>query len=241
MSEFPYLYRNSRAEARRQGELEMWQKSHLVNVDCRKAIEEAISEGFSGEYLDENCAQSVIDRYGFKRVNYVLANTLQRLRRNERINEGYMQWGEHIFIPPDAAYNREFAVRCHPHALENFVAQSREAYQALGLFGPEHCVEDGRGLDYTGKVLVLSPDTLKESCWSAENMLWLAEGGFGCSPTATGRAVYATCLGDGEQTRWDRADFTGILKDEFLPDWAQEKLEELRGQKQSGPSMDGMG
>ena len=68
----------------------------------------------------------------------------------------------------------------------------------------------------------------------------LAEGGFGCSPTASGRAVYATCLGDGEQKRWNRADFIGVLKDEFLPDWAREKLNELQAQKQRGSAMGGM-
>ena len=31
-------------------------------------------------------------------------------------------------------------------------------------------------------------------------------------------------------TRWNRADFVGVLKEEFLPDWAEEKLEKLRGQ-----------
>ena len=88
-------------------------------------------------------------------------------------------------------------------------------------------VEDVDQLE--GSVLVMIPPyTLKESCWSPENQLWLATGGFGCSPSAAGRAVYATCLGDGEQTRWDRSDFIGILKEEHLPDWARESLEQLR-------------
>ena len=68
----------------------------------------------------------------------------------------------------------------------------------------------------------------------------LAEGGFGCSPTASGRAVYATCLGDGEQTRWNREDFTGVLDGQYLPGWAQEKLDELQTQKPSDPVMGGM-
>ena len=241
MAEFPGLYCNSRAEARRHGELDMWQKSHLANIDCCKAIEAAVSTGFNGEHLDESCVQGVIDQYGFKRVNFVLANTLQRLRRNEQISDLIMQWGNRIFIPPDAVYTREFAVQCHPYALADFVAQTGEAYHALGLFGPEHCVSGGGGLDYTGRVLVMSPNTLRESCWNPRNQLWLAEGGFGCSPTASGQAVYATCLGDGERTRWNRTDFTGVLKDEFLPDWSREKLDELQAQKQSGPAMGGMG
>ena len=55
--------------------------------------------------------------------------------------------------------------------------------------------------------------------------------------------MYATCLGDGEKTRWNRSDFIGALDEQYLPDWAQEKLEELRGQEQrqtGGPIMGGM-
>ncbi len=68
------------------------------------------------------------------------------------------------------------------------------------------------------------------------------EGGFGCSPESRGRAVYATCLGDGEKTRWNRDDFLGVLDEQYLPDWAREKLEELRGPNQEpncGPVADG--
>lgn len=66
-------------------------------------------------------------------------------------------------------------------------------------------------------MLVMSPFTLKESYWAPENQLWLATGGFGCSPTAVGRAVYATCLSDGEKTRWNREDFIGVLRDSICP------------------------
>ena len=135
MAEFPGLYCNSRAEARRRGELDMWQKSHLANIDCCKAIEAAVSSGFNGERLDESCVQGVIDQYGFKRVNYVLANTLQRLRRNEQISDLIMQWGNRIFIPPDAVYTREFAVQCHPYALDDFVAQTGRHTMRLGCSG----------------------------------------------------------------------------------------------------------
>ena len=63
--------------------------------------------------------------------------------------------------------------------LDGFVSFYRKAVQALNLFGAEHCVGDRAEQDYTGKVLVLSPDTLKESCWSQETSsgmpmtLWL--------------------------------------------------------------------
>ena len=83
----------------------------------------------------------------------------------------------------------------HSTVLNGFVSEYRKAVQALNLFGAEHCEPDSYAkLDYEGKVLVLSPDTLRESCWN-------------------------------------RAEFVGVLKEEHLPDWAMDKLEQMRSQE----------
>ena len=49
----------------------------MLNCDCARAIERAISENYKDNHLGE-CAKSVIDLYGFERVNWVLKNTVQR-------------------------------------------------------------------------------------------------------------------------------------------------------------------
>ena len=69
-----------------------------------------------------------------------------------------------------------------------------------------------------------------------------AHDGFGCSPHAIGRSIRCTCLGDGETTRWNRTDFVGVLKEEFLPEWANAKLEQLSAHQsqQHTPGMNGM-
>ena len=68
-----------------------------------------------------------------------------------------------------------------------------------------------------------------------------ARSGFGCEPHSSGRAVFATCLSDGETARWNREDFIGVLDDKFLPDWAREKLAEMMTQEQTdAPTMGGM-
>lgn len=66
-----------------------------------------------------------------------------------------------------------------------------------------------------------------------------AHDGFGCSPHAIGRSIRCTCLGDGEHTRWNRSDFIGVLQENLLPEWAEEKLNELTGQNVDH-SMEGM-
>ncbi len=226
LKDHPYLYLGSISEARRYNELDKWRASHEQNIACKRAIEEAIRKGFDGMYLNGDCAQSVIDSFGFKRVGWVLANTLQQKKDDGRFSPRNKEWAAGTFIPPSDR-NYDFTVESHPAVLDGFVNLFRKAQAELQMFDCSHC-DTMTGQELTGKVLVMSPYTLKESYWSPENQLWLATGGFGCGPSAAGRAVYATCLGDGEQTRWDRSDFIGILKEEHLPDWARERLEQLR-------------
>jgi hypothetical protein len=233
------FYPHSREEAQREGRIDMWRESYRANGDCAKAIDDATREDWMGVRLKKDCAQKVIDDYGFKRVSFVLANTIQQADWDGRYSKSNKEWAKSIFVPPDEV-NGYFTANAHPCIIENFVNQTRAAYQALNLFGPEHCEQDSAEMDFEGKVLILSPDILKEDCWNQESQLWLAKGGFGCNPNASGRKVFATCLSDGEKGKWNRHDFTGVIRDECMPDWAREKLEQFQNPDQEqGPS--GMG
>jgi len=237
-ADFPYVYPYSAAEANRRNELDLWRESFQENIACKEAIEQAIRKGFDGMHLSEDCAQIVIGQFGFKRTAWVLSNTVQLKDWDGRFSPSNKEWAKQTFIPSDTKHNIGFVVLSHPAVLDGFIQQYRKEVQKLGLFGAEHCEPNSfQSLNYEGKVLVLSPDTLKESCWRPEDQLWLAHDGFGCSPKAIGRSVRCTCLGDGEETRWNRSEFIGILKDEYLPEWAMEKLEELRSPEQQGPRL----
>ncbi len=239
--EYPYLYMNSAEEARRRNELDQWRQSHRMNIACKRAIEAAIHRDFDGMHLNADCAKSVIAAYGYKRTSFVLASTLQELSDDGRFSQSNKAWGKQIYIPPDKNYNYQYTVASHPAVLDGFIQQFREAYAELGLFAQEHCEADTAKLDYEGKVLVMRPDTLREDFWDPQYQLWYAHDGFGCDPHAIGRSIRCTCLGDGEHTRWNREDFTGILKEEFLPDWAREQVEHLQeSQTSHTPSIGGM-
>ena len=236
-----YLYRGSAKEAKCRDALPLWRESHKANIACREAIEDTIRRNFDGMNLDPECLTPVLEEYGYKRTEWVLAATLKELSWDERFSLTNRQWAARHHIPHDERHNANITVRSHPAILDGFVSLYRKAYQKLGLFGSEHCICDRAEQDFTGKVLVLSPDTLKESCWSQADQLWYARSGFGCEPHSSGRAVFATCLSDGETARWNREDFIGVLDDKFLPGWAREKLEELMTQEQTdAPTMGGM-
>ena len=183
----------------------------------------------------------MLEEYGYKRTAWVLANTLHELKWDGRFGHANKQWAERACIPKDINHNSDFVVRSHPAVLDGFVTFYRKAVQALNLFGAEHCVGDRAEQDFTGKVLVLSPEALQEQYWGQDYQLLYARSGFGCAPHSSGRAVFATCLSDGETARWNREDFIGVLHDKFLPEWAKPKLAELNAQEQTNaPTMGGM-
>ena len=237
-NEFPYLYPGTKGEAAQQHEEALWERSFRENVCCARAIEKAVHQSMDDDYHSApDCAAQVLEEYGHKRVGFVLAHTVRELEDvpvvRQEIDGDTREWAHSLHAVPDTVYGRYYCVDTATALLNEFIAQAREAYQALCLFAREHCSEGMYDGNVEGKGLVLSPDALKENAWSQEHQLWLATGGFGCDPKASGRAIYATCLGNGEETRWNREDFVGVLDEQYLPAWAQEKLESLRASEQA--------
>ena len=188
LREYPYLYLGSAREAKEYGELDQWRESHKLNIQCKHAIEDAIRRNFDGMNLNTDCVKSTIEEFGFKRVGWVLANTIKSKDWDGRFSQANKAWASNNFIPPETS-NSDFVVESHPAVLDGFIAAFHKAKAELQMFDSSHC-DSLTGQALEGKVLVMSPYTLKESYWSQENQLWLATGGFGCSPTAAGRAVY---------------------------------------------------
>ena len=98
------------------------------------------------------------------------------------------------------------------------------------LLGEKNCYKNSNNKDYTNQLLVLKPSMLAPWAKEPVNQLWVAKNGFGVSPVASGRAVYATCLYDGEKARWNRGDFIGIANPNRLPEWAVDKLSEIQNE-----------
>lgn len=133
-----YLYLSSFAEAKRQNEVALWRASHLENIACKQAIEESIRRGFDGMHLDRDCARSVIDNFGFKRVGWVLSATLQQKQYDGRFSPQNKAWAASTFIPPSDR-NYEFTVESHPAVLDGFVNDFRKAQAELKLFTGSQC------------------------------------------------------------------------------------------------------
>ena len=229
MSEHKPLYPWSRKYAEEHRERGLWRESYKENCDCARAIERAISDAYDyASYHLNDATAPIIERYGFDRVNFVLASTVQEKNHDGRFAHDNKDWAGRFYLPADED-RWQSCVDSHPVLTNAFLDQVREAWDALGLHGASHCESEKDGeIDYTGRVLVLKPSILKDEYKSPDYQLFLAEGGFGCSANSRGRKIFGQFLKDGEKTHYQRSDFIGAIKDKYLPEWAAEKLDELK-------------
>lgn len=174
MADHKPLYRWSLQDAVTHNEVQDWRDSYRENCDCARAIERAIADQYHDNIL-ENGTKDIIDRYGFDRVNWVLANTLQEKAHDGRFSQDNKRWAKGFFIPSDDV-RWHFCVESHPGLTDLFINQTREAWQKLGLFDASHCSEDN---DYAGKLLILKPSVLKDEFKASDYQLFYAESGFG--------------------------------------------------------------
>lgn len=143
-----------------------------------------------------------------------------------RIHRKNREWANSFYIPKSES-NYSFSLRSHSCIVDGLAAQVQRMYAELNLFDGRHILQSDEPQDYTNKLLILRDTSLKEEYRTQENQLFFATGGFGCSPTASGRKVFGHFLSDGEKAEFCRQDFIGIASDEHIPDWAREKLEQL--------------
>lgn len=85
------------------------------------------------------------------------------------------------------------------------------------------------------QIVVIRPERLRPEYRTAINQLVLALSGFGTSAYSRGRAVFTMNLYNGEENRWNREDFMGVIKPEHMPAWAQEKLDQLQAASRQKP------
>jgi hypothetical protein len=86
-----------------------------------------------------------------------------------------------------------------------------------GVYTAEDCLPNSSTLDFTGQIMVVPYEKFVYTQRIPENQLWRAMDGFGCHPELMGKAVFAKCL-DGDEARWNRQDFLGVLKPELIPE-----------------------
>lgn len=231
------LYRNSLKEAKRLQEIGKWRESHKENVRCRDEIDRLVSENFDGMHLNREIVKEICSEFGIDRTQWVLANTVKELDGDGRFRPDTQEWAKQICILPDE-HNSEFVLRTHPEIANGLVGQFRRYLREdLGLMDRSDCVSSGENQSYDHQLLIIKPEILSEQYKTGQNQLFYATGGFGCSPSAGDKKVFGQFLNDGEKTHFYRSDFLGVADENKLPEWAVEKLEEIRLNEDQGMKM----
>ena len=229
------FYRYSFETAQSLGQEKEYFESENENRRCRDYFTDEKQGLYATAYenyvvdKDNAFTKKVMKEFGIERTMFILATTVRSLQHDGRIDNSIKEWAKtfNAGLRVHEPTTNCMITQLNPGIIDILAKDALEEYAELKLFSQEHCFDKTHDV-LEDKVIVLSPKALKEEYWSPENQLWLATGGFGCYPDKSGRAVYATCLSDGEQTRWNREDVIGVIKDEYMPEWAMEKLEELK-------------
>ena len=214
------LYRYSLDEAKRCNEVEEWRESLAENIRCRDFLDDQVRQCYKDNILSPEGLENTVKEFGYDRTMWVIANTIAVRKGDGRFHRQNNDWARNFEIPKSNR-NYEFALNSHSCLVDGLADQVRRMYQALGFFGSEHIVKSDEPQDYTNKLLIIRDTSLAEEHRTPENQLFLAKGGFGCDPEASGRKVFGQFLSDGEKTHFNRLDFVGVIADEHIPDWAR--------------------
>lgn len=128
------VYKYPAAYAREHGEIEQYRASHKANVACKDAIETAIRDNYRDNRLGKEGVKQVVDQFGYERMFYVLANTVQRKDFDGRISRDNKDWANTIPVFEDKDYfgddrRSSFEVdSCNPGLTDIFINQARREY-----------------------------------------------------------------------------------------------------------------
>lgn len=129
------VYRYTLSYATEHGAADEYLDSRKLNIDCKRAVEEAIRSHFDGMHLAHDAVDGVLEEYGTERLSFVLACTVQYKETDGRFSRDTRAWAESIPIPENMGrgidLNYDYVVESHPAVLDGFIGLAREKFAEL--------------------------------------------------------------------------------------------------------------
>ena len=128
------IYPHSAAYASEHGEMAQYNLSYQANSACKEAIEQTISAHYAENRLDTEAAvKDVLEKFGTERVQFILANTIQRKNYDGRISQDNKAWAKTIPTLEDSGASRHCAYlvvdQVNPGLTDLFTRQFRKVAQ----------------------------------------------------------------------------------------------------------------
>ncbi len=213
-----YVCQMSRNEAAELGMEEVYWESYRRNKECASAVKKAIAEHYDGWNLKDGCAKEVIDRFGYERVDFILAYNIRQMAHDGRISQKNKEWADGICVPLSTGFKGNWLIQSHPGLLDLFIKQARSE-QETGFF-VEGQWREPEGRDLEGHLLLLDIAQVRERYPTADWQI------FYCTEDA-GDEVAGVLLKDNSMVCFQRGDFLGELKPECAPAWVPDALEDM--------------
>lgn len=208
--------------------------AYKANIACRDSIEAAFG---SSPKPSAEPLSPILEQYGYQRTAWVLANTLYERQNTEHFGRDSLRLADRLCYPLPDNDRQDFLVRLPAAMMNALVSLYKRAYRSLPLFDSSQCLPNRQRTNYQGQVLALRPDMMQFICADPKDQLWYAVSGEGCEAGQNDADLLCTNLSDGYTGLWTRRCFAGVLREELLPDWAQEKLAELTATQQENQSI----
>ncbi len=109
-----YVCHLSRKEAAELGMEEAYWESYRRNEECASAVKKAIAEHYDGWNLEDGCAKEVIDRFGYERVDFILAYNIRQMVHDGRVSQKNKEWAEGISVPLSTGFKGNWLIQNHP-------------------------------------------------------------------------------------------------------------------------------
>ena len=127
------VYRHSARFAATNNEVDLFRESYRTNMECCKAIENAVYENYHNNCLDTKTVSTQLGQtFGLERVSYILANTVRAKNDDGRISSVNKSWAASFPSIDDKTegggrINFSFIVdRVHPGLLDMVVNRIRK-------------------------------------------------------------------------------------------------------------------
>lgn len=130
-SNFPPVYEHSLQKAVERGELEQYQLSHKLNVECAKAIDTMLVK-----YLDKDsfelytgpASSEILEKFGFERTLAVLANTVRHFSWDGRFSRASREWTKDIPRLNGGGIDRSCLVSANAGLTDQFIEEISYEY-----------------------------------------------------------------------------------------------------------------
>lgn len=139
MSDIVPFYEYSLDNARHCNEVDEWRASHKANIDCKKAIENAIADNYKDNHFNPDFASDIIEEFGFDRVNFILQYNLKQAQNDGRYSEKNKEWGKELYAP-ESNMRMDYLIGSHPILLDSFIDEVRSEWDKLNLWNSSHCI-----------------------------------------------------------------------------------------------------